>query len=137
MRTLTSHDYDVLRAYFQGENCKLTEDDFMLVWNNEIAVGYDDTIFTWYDLIDSADTFLSIDDIVDHFIYSAINGDIPQRGFDQYLYTFDAYQYPIQVELTDVIDFNNDDYIKALYEYYNSVCGLDSILDQTKEGGEN
>ena len=137
MRTLTSRDLDTLRTYFQDESCPLTQDDFMRTWNNEIAVCSDDTIFTWYDLIEYAGQILSLDDIVDHFIYSAVNGDIPQRGFDQYLYTFDAYQYPIQVEPTDVIDFDNDDYIKALYECYNSMYGLDSVLDQTKEGGEN
>lgn len=137
MRTLTSQDLDRLRDFFQNDAFPLTEDNFVRVWNNEIALGSEDTIFTWYELIEYAGQILSLDDIVDHFIYSACNGDIPQRGFDQYLYTFDAYQYPIQVKVTDVVDFDNDDYIKALYDYYNDTCDLDSVLDQTKKGGEN
>ena len=138
MRTLTSRDLDTLRAYFQSENCRLTQTDFMQVWNNEIALGYDDSIFSWNELIEYAGTFLSLDDIVNHFIYSAVNGDIPQSGQDLYLYTFDSYQYPIQVyNVKDVVDFDYDDYIKALYECYNDAFSLDSILDQTKEGDKN
>ena len=138
MRILTSHDLDTLRTYFQDDACPLTQDDFMRAWNNEIALGSEDTIFTWYDLIEYAGQILSLDDIVDHFIYSAVNGDIPQSGQDLYLYTFDAYKYPIQVyNVKDVVDFNDDTYIKALYDYYHDTYGLDSILDQTKEGDKN
>lgn len=138
MRTLTSQDLDTLRAYFQDNPFPLTDDNFVRVWNNEIALYSEDTIFSWSEIIEYAGTILSLDDIVDHFIYSAVNGDIPQSGQDLYLYTFDAYQYPIQVyNVKDVVDFDNDDYIQALYDYYNDTCGLDDILDQTKEGDKN
>ena len=134
MRKLTQKQLDLLRAYFKDEACTLTEQDFVRVWNNEIAVCYDSTIYTWDDLIDMAESLMNTDDIVDHFIYSVVHGDIPQRDFDEHWYTFDSYQYPIEIAIDDMIDFNDDDYIQALYDYYNDKCLLNDILDQMESG---
>lgn len=136
IRKLTQEQLDLLRAYFKDEACPLTEQDFVRVWNNEIAVHYDSTIYTWDDLIDMAESLMNTDDIVDHFIYSVVHGDIPQRDFDEHWYTFDSYQYPIETDLETMIDFDEDTYIQALYDRYNDTLLLDDILYQM-EGGEN